>query len=141
MTPQQYLSQAHRLDMYITSNLAELERIRSECNNISSPSLEPHYNASRNIKAPFDGKVEKAMVLEQEIREQVNHLLELKTQIRQTINSLSSMDERMVLRYHYLESLPWEEVAMKMHTGRSTVRRWHNRALHNIKMPKLPMIL
>ena len=141
MTPREYLEQAEHLDQLIVSNLVELERLHLTKSNISPPSLEPHYNATRNTTAPFVYKVEKLMLLEDEIRNETNRLAELRTQIRQTIDSVPNTDERLVLRYRYLQSLTWEEIAMKMHMCNSSVRRWHDLALKHLKLPEKPIFI
>lgn len=74
------------MNQLIVSNLVELERLHLTKSNISPPSLEPHYNATRNTTAPFVYKVEKLMLLEDEIRTETNRLAELRTQIRQAID-------------------------------------------------------
>ena len=136
MTPREYLEQAEHLDQLIVSNLVELERLHLTKSNISPPSLEPHYNATRNTTAPFVYKVEKLMLLEDEIRTETNRLAELRTQIRQAIDSVPNTDERLVLRYRYLQSLTWEEIAMRMHAGRMSVIRWHKKALEDVVIPE-----
>ena len=136
MTPREYLEQAEHLDQLIVSNLVELERLHLTKSNISPPSLEPHYNATRNTTAPFVYKVEKLMLLEDEIRTETNRLAELRTQIRQAIDSVPNTDERLVLRYRYLQSLTWEEIAMRMHACRMSVIRWHKKGLEDVVIPE-----
>jgi len=74
------------------------------------------------------------MLLEDEIRNETNRLAELRTQIRQTIDSVPNTDERLVLRYRYLQSLTWEEIAMRMHACRMSVIRWHKKACRRCRL-------
>jgi len=105
MTAKEYLSQAYRLDQRINSDIAELGRLRLMSQNISSPGFEEHYNATRNTDAPFVKQIEKIMETEKTINEEIDRLVNLKAQIRLTIDSAKNTDERMVLRYRYVDHM------------------------------------
>lgn len=139
MTAKEYLSQAYRLDQRINSDIAELGRLRLMSQNISSPGFEEHYNATRNTDAPFVKQVEKIMELEKTINEEIDRLVDLKVQIRLTIDSVKNTDERMVLRYCYVDHMTWEQIGDELRADSRTVRRWHENALTHVVMPKNPI--
>ena len=139
MTPKEYLSQAYRLDQRINSDIAELGRLRLMSQNISSPGFEEHYNATRNTDAPFVKQIEKIMELEKTINEEIDRLVDLKAQIRITIGSVKNTDERMVLRYRYVDHMTWEQIGMTLYADPRTVRRWHGNALNHVVMPENPI--
>lgn len=139
MTAKEYLSQAYRLDQRINSDIAELGRLRLMSQNISSPGFEEHYNATRNTDAPFVKQIEKIMELEKTINEEIDRLVDLKAQIRLTIDSVQNTDERMVLRYRYVDHMTWEQIGMTLYADPRTVRRWHGNALNHVVMPENPI--
>ncbi len=139
MTPKEYLNQAYRLDQRINADIAELGRLRQMSQSVSSPNFEPHYNASRNTEAPFVRQFEKIMELEQTVNEEIDRLVDLKAQIRMTIDSVSNADERMVLQYRYIHHMTWDEIALQMYVDARTIRRWHGNALVHVTMPENPI--
>lgn len=139
MTAKEYLSQAYRLDQRINSDITELNRLRQMSQSISSPGFEERNKANRNTNAPFVKQVEKIMALEKTINEEIDQLVTLKTQIRLTIDSVQDTDERMVLRYRYVDCMTWEEIGMTMYADPRTVRRWHGNALTHVVMSENPI--
>lgn len=102
MTAKEYLSQAYRLDQRINSDIAEITRLREMACSISSPSWEDKVQTSRNTDAPFVRCLEKIMDLEQKVNDEIDTLIDLKRQIRVTIESVPNTDEQLVLRYRYI---------------------------------------
>ncbi|MCD7722731.1 MAG: DUF1492 domain-containing protein [Clostridiales bacterium] len=130
-----YLSQAFLLDQCINSNIAELSKLRLMSQSISSQGCDEHYNATVNTQAPFVKQIEKIMLLEETINNEIDRLVDLKTQIRQTIDALPDINERMVLRYRYIEQMSFEQIGFEMCAVTRTVRRWHANALSHIVLP------
>ena len=135
MTAKEYLSQAHRLDQKIKSNIEEAARLREMAVSLQSPSLEPNYNATCSTDAPFICPLEKLLELEDHINAEVNALVELKAQIHLVINKVDDPDEQMVLRYRYLDNMTWAKIGPAMTADASSVRRWHDNALAHVTVP------
>ena len=88
MTAKEYLSQAYRLDQRIDSNIAEITRLREMACGISSPSWEEKVQTSRNTDAPFVRCLEKIMDLEKVVNSEIDTLVDLKRQIRTTVDTV-----------------------------------------------------
>lgn len=136
MTVKEYLSQARRLDQMINSNIEEAAKLREMAVSLQCPSLEPNYNATRSTDAPFVRPLEKVLELEEQINAEVDALVELKAQIHLAINSVEDPEERMILRYRYLESYSWSQTGKALTMAPSTARRLHDIALSHVSIPE-----
>lgn len=139
MNAKEFLSQAYRLDQIINSDLRESARLRSMLYSISSPGFEEHIRGSAPTEAPFVRTVEKLMALEETVNNEIDTLIELKEQIKSTINSVGDTNGQTVLRLRFLDDFTWEQIAAEMFVDTSTVRRWHDRALKEIVLPENPI--
>lgn len=63
---------------------------------------------------------------------EVEHLISLKNDINQLIETVENEDEKLVLKYRYIQNLTWEEIGRKLHADRTTVYRCHNKAVKNL---------
>jgi len=135
MTAVEYLSQAHRLNLIIASDLEELENLRQMSYSISSPSWEEKTGGTIPTDPPFVKCIFKIMELEEKIKGEVGRLISLKEEILSVIDSLEDTEERAVLRYRYLHSYKWEKIADVMCMAERTARRRHNSAIAHIVIP------
>ena len=135
MTAKEYLSRAYRLEQKIKVLTQELSELRELSMSISSLGFEEHYNTTRNTDAPFVHALEKIEEREKEIADKVVALLEIKKEISDTISTISNVDQRLVLHYRYVENRSWYRIGIEMSVDESTVRRWHNKALAQVKIP------
>lgn len=136
MTAKEYLSQAYRLDQRINSNIEEISRLREMVCSISSPSWEEKVQTSRHTDAPFARCLEKIMDLEKVVNGEIDTLVDLKQQIRTTIESVPNTDEQLVLRYRYIHNCTWEQIGNELNADARTIRRWHGDALQKVKVPQ-----
>ena len=141
MTNKEYLRQAYRLDQRINSDIEEVARLREMASGISAPALGDKVQTSRSGEAPFVRSVEKIMALEEKINQEIDLLVDLKEQIRGVITAVPDTDERMVLRYRYIQGLTWEQIGLEMNADERTIRRWHGNALLHITIPEKPVII
>lgn len=141
MTNKEYLRQAYRLDQRINSDIEEVSRLREMASGISSPVLGDKVQTSHSGEAPFVRSIEKIMALEERINKEIDLLVDLKEQIRRVISAVPDVDERMVLRYRYIQGLTWEQIGLEMNADERTIRRWHGNALLHIALPENPVII
>ncbi len=141
MTNKEYLRQAYRLDQRINSDIEEVSRLREMACGISSPVLGDKVQTSHSGEAPFVRSVEKILTLEERINKEIDLLVDLKEQIRGVISAVPDVDERMVLRYRYIQGLTWEQIGLEMNADERTIRRWHGNALLHITLPENPVII
>lgn len=141
MTNKEYLRQAYRLDQRINSDIEEVSRLREMACGISSPALGDRVQTSHSGEAPFVRSVEKILTLEERINKEIDLLVDLKEQIRGVISAVPDVDERMVLRYRYIQGLTWEQIGLEMNADERTIRRWHGNALLHITLPENPVVI
>ena len=139
MTNKEYLRQAYRLDQKINSDIEEVTRLREMASSISSPVLGDKVQTSRNGEAPFVRSIEKILMLEEKIDQEIDLLVDLKSQMRDVIAAVPDTDERMVLRYRYIHNLTWEQIGNELNADARTIRRWHGSALVNVVLPDDPI--
>lgn len=139
MTVKEYLRQAYRLDNRINSDIEELGQLREMVCSISSPMLGERVQTSKSGQAPFVKNIEKIIELESKINEEIDVFVDLKSQMRDAINLVDDIDEQLILRYRYIHNMTWEEIGDNLHVDARTARRWHGRALQNVKLPEKPI--
>lgn len=136
MTAKQYLKQAYRLNELINSDLEEVAQLRDFSTSISSPSFDSEpVSGSRPQEAKFEKAVLKIIDLESKINAEIDSYVNLKAEIRETINQLDDADEKLLLRYRYINFFTWEDIAEKMNVSIRTIHRIHASALQNVKLP------
>ena len=141
MTAKEYLKQAYLLDHRINADIAEMERLRKMAYSIRSSGTGPHFSSTRVTEAPFTRTLEKLWEMEEQINAEIDRLVDLKAQIIKVIGALSDPDERMVLQYRYVENMTWEQIGDKLFVDERSARRWHDKALKHITMPKEPIMI
>lgn len=139
MKAKEYLHQAYRLDKRIQSNIEEMERLRELSTSVSSPSWGERIQTQRHTDALFVRYLERIEELQIKINDEVDHLVALKAEIRDVINKVTDIDERMVLRYRYVHNFTWEQIGDELNADRTTVYRWHNAALKHVVLPEDPI--
>lgn len=141
MKVKEYLKQAYRLDDRINSDIEELSKLRSMAAGISSPVLGDRVQTSKSSQAPFAKTIEKIVDMEHKIDEEIDMLVDLKTQMREVIQKVEDVDEQLVLRFRYIHNMTWEEIGDELHVDARTARRWHGKALQSAKLPEEPIII
>ncbi|EMW6317260.1 DUF1492 domain-containing protein [Enterococcus faecalis] len=141
MKAKEYLHQAYRLDKRIQSNLEEMERLWELSTSVSSPSWGERVQTTRHTDALFIRYLERIEELQEKINNEVDHLVALKAEIRDVINQVTDIDERMVLRYRYVHNFTWEQIGDELNADKSTIRRWHGNALNHVVLPENPIII
>jgi RNA polymerase sigma factor (sigma-70 family) len=139
MSPQEYLSQAYRLEQRIRLDMEELEELRVLSASVSSPGFEQHYNPNQPTDAPFVKTLRHLWNMEQKVSDELNELIRLKEEIQTTICSTGDVDERLVLIYRYLRNMSWTEIGEELNVNERTIRRWHHHALEHLTVPEEKM--
>ncbi len=136
MMAKEFLRQAYRLNELINSDLEELQNLRELSRSISSPVFEEKISGTRNTDPPFVRYVGKIIDLEKQIQQEVDRLVKLKSDIREAINQMQNVDEKLLLRYRYINFLNWEEICVNLNVSIRTVHRLHSSALQHLKVPQ-----
>ena len=136
MTAKEYLRQAYRLNELIDSRISELERLRDYSTRLTSCSFEgERVSKSRSTEAPFARIIEKIVDLEKVINRDIDRYVDLKTEMNAAIDRVSNVDERLLLRYRYLNNYSWDDIAQLLNVSGRTVHRIHSNALYNFSVP------
>ena len=136
MTAKEYLRQAYRLNELIDSRITELERLRDYSTRLTSCSFEgERVSKSRRTEAPFARIIEKIVDLEKVINRDIDRYVDLKTEMNAAIDRVSNVDERLLLRYRYLNNYNWDDIAQLLNVSGRTVHRIHSTALYNFSVP------
>lgn len=138
MNAKDFLKQAYRLNELVNSNVAELENLKALSTSVSGA----NYGAERVQGGNLPGSRIEAIVLkivdlEREIQGDINRYLDLKKAIREAINGVENQNEKLILRYRYVELLPWSEIQARMGLDERQTYIIHGKALKNIKIPEL----
>jgi DNA-directed RNA polymerase specialized sigma subunit len=141
MTVKEYLGQGYRLEHRIKLAQAEIEELREMSTSISSSGFEEHYNASKNMEAPFERVLLKIGELEDTQTAMLEKLLAFKQELMSVFTSVSNVDEQLVLHYRYLCNKSWVEIGEKLGWDERTIRRWHNKAIAHVILPENPMVI
>lgn len=139
MTAKEYLKQAYRLDQKIDSDIREKERLWDMSVSVSSPPLGDRIQVSQPSDAPFARTLEKVMTMEEQIDREIDLLVDLKNEIRMVISEVPDPDEQLVLKYRYIHNMTWEQIGSELSADRTTVYRWHGKALKHVKLPRNPI--
>ena len=134
MTAREYLGQAYRLDQRINSKIEQVSSLHSLATKATSTISDMPGSPSRNTHQMEDIVV-KIIELENEINADIDLLVTFKKEVPLVIESVSNMDERMVLRYRYVHNFTWSKIGDELNADERTVRRWHKLALSHIAIP------
>ena len=134
MNAKQFLRQAYKLNELIESDKEELENLRSLSESISGDMTQERVQTSTSSDKIVN-IIAKIVDLENEIHDEIEQLIALKKQIRDVINKLENVNEKLVLKYRYLMFFQWEEICDKMHYSPRQIHRFHDSALENIEVP------
>lgn len=136
MTAKEYLRQAYRLNELIDSRIMELERLRDYSTRLSSCNFEDvRVSKSRSTEATFARVIGKIIDLEKVINYDIDRFVDLKTEMNTAIDRVSNVDERLLLRYRYLNNYCWDDIAQLLNVSGRTVHRIHSSALYNFSVP------
>lgn len=137
MTAKEYLRQAYRLNERINSHIEEMENLRDLSGRIQGVSYGEHIpSPNRQTDAPFVKILDKIMDYEERINREIDKLVNLKQEMEEAIEKLPNMDERLLLRYRYLDSHSWEDIGVLLNASVRTVHRIHSAALQHFSVPK-----
>lgn len=134
MAAKQYLQQIYRCNELIQENLEEMENLRVMSTSIASPDLtKQKVSSTKSSEASFVNAVNRLVDLEKLTDAKMAELLDLRMEIRETISLVEDAKQILVLRYHYIDFMKWEDIAEKMnYYSLKSVYRIHSAALDSV---------
>jgi DNA-directed RNA polymerase specialized sigma24 family protein len=132
MTAKDYLKQAFRLDVRIDAKLTQLSALRELAMRVRSVYGDQPRSSGSNLHRT-EATVEKIWAMEEEINQDVDHLVDLKSEIASTIASVNHPRQRLLLELRYLCFHQWSDIAIEMNCSIDNVYALHQGALRAVK--------
>ena len=134
MTPKQYLSQALAADKAINRKIDRLADLYAACTkNTSLLTLTP--SGGHDDRA-FEHRMEKYLLLRDEINADIDRLVDLKTEIMKVIDAVPDEDDRCVLEKHFLQGKSYTVIRQEMKYDKDYVYKKIKKALKKIQIPE-----
>lgn len=128
MTTKDYLRQAFKLDRQINSKIEMLDELNALATKCTAVLTGMPHNPSGS-KHQMEDTIIKIISLQEEINNDIDALVDLKTDIMHVISSVPDSDCRVLLEKRYLSFRSWEEIASGMNYGIRYVHILHKKAL------------
>ena len=134
MTPKQYLSQALAADKAINRKLDRLADLYAACT--KSTSLLTLTPGGGHDDRAFEHRMEKYLLLRDEINADIDRLVDLKTEIMKVIDAVPDEDDRCVLEKHFLQGKSYSVIGQEMKYDKDYVYKKIKKALKKIQIPE-----
>lgn len=130
MMTKKELQRIYLLDLKISADIKELEKLNSLKYSIRSPSAfgEKVQSSVRND----NDLIEKIVDLESKINRNISELINLRENYKKKISSVDG-EYGVLLNLRYVQCLKWQDIAKIMHRSEQTIFRLHGEALNLIK--------
>ena len=128
MKIKEYLGQAYRIDHRINSKLDQISALHDLATKESSTVNDMPGSPNRNIHKMEDVIV-KIIALEEEVNQDIDELVDLKTDITHLIKTLESHEYQIILEQRYLCFKTWEQISVDMGYSIQHTFRLHDKAL------------
>jgi len=136
MDIKKYLSRYHYMELDIKHMQNEIAEYRRLANSIPGMNFDAiRVDRTRSLDAPFVKWIHKALDKELQVDELKKELQTVKCEIISVIDELEDTQCKMVLLHRYIDWLSWNEIAKIMFYSSASIRRLHDKAILNIKVP------
>ncbi|PKM38657.1 MAG: hypothetical protein CVV04_14420 [Firmicutes bacterium HGW-Firmicutes-9] len=131
MSTKDYLSQAYRIDQRINSKLAQVMSLRDLLSKATG-TLSGAPKAATPNPHSMEDTIAKMVDLENEINEDIDALIDLKSEIMRRIKRVENTEYQTILELRYLCFKRWEEIAVDMGYSLRRLYELHDCALEEI---------
>lgn len=130
MSIKTFFNQAFYLDRLIETNKCELERLRSLVESVPIPNLSKERVQEGERSDRIANTVAKIIDLEKQIQADIDHYIQVKTDIRRVIDTIEKPKLKLILQERYLNFKKWNEIQEIVEiTNLRYLFRLHNFAL------------
>lgn len=136
MTAREYLSQAYYLDQRINSKIEQVESLNDLAKKAGCAISGMPRNPDRAVSSMANA-VEKIVDLQAEINADIDRMVRLKAEIMKVIRQVDDPELQTLLEKRYLNFHTWGQIATDMGYNVRHLYRIHDRALLEIKIPKV----
>ena len=131
MSTKDYLSQAYRIDQRINSKMAQVMSLRDLLGKATG-TLSGAPKAVTPNPHSMEDTIAKMVDLENEINDDIDALVDLKTEIMRRIKRVENTEYQTILELRYLCFKRWEEIAVDMGYSLRRLYELHDCALEEI---------
>jgi hypothetical protein len=126
-----YLGQAYRIDQRINSKLEQISSLHDLATKATSTISDMPGSATRNIHRMEDVIV-KIMSLEEEVNQDIDMLVDIKTEITHLIKQVDNHEYQIILEERYLCFKKFEQISVDMGYSIQHTFRLHDKALKEL---------
>lgn len=130
-TKKKYLKKVKYLDDGINAKLEQLQDLKQLITAVNGISYNEKVQTSKQGDAAFK-VVDKIIDLENEINNDIDELVNLKTDITHCIDCIDEPEYRLVLTLRYINLHQWDYIADYMHYSLNHIYRLHRQALSKL---------
>lgn len=132
MTSKEYLLQARFLDASIRTKVEQIEALNDLATSCTAVISDMPRNPNRGGSRMADA-VMKFIDLQEEIKNDMIALVNLKREIMDVIKAVSSLELRTILEKRYLSFISWERIAVELGYSIQHTYRLHDMALKEVE--------
>lgn len=132
MTSKEYLLQARFLDASIGTKVEQIEALNDLATSCTAVISDMPRNPNRGGSRMADA-VMKIIDLQEEIKNDMIVLVNLKREIMDVIKAVSSLELRTILEKRYLSFISWERIAVELGYSIQHTYRLHDAALKEVE--------
>lgn len=138
MDIKQYLSQAQHIERNIEAKREDIARMRARLTDGTAQISDmPRASGSRGGgQRGLDDAIARIVEYEEYVNREIARLCDLKTEIRETIASVSNPVHRELLELRYINGYSWGRVAKTMHYSSDRIWHLHSDALKALNRQK-----
>ena len=136
MTAREYLSQAYYLDQRINSKIEQVESLNDLARKAGCAISGMPRNPDRAVSSMANA-VERIVDLQAEVNADIERMVRLKAEIMAVIRQVEDPELQTLLEKRYLNFHTWGQIAVDMGYNVRHLYRIHDRALLEIKIPKV----
>ena len=127
------LMKAYRIDQHIRSKLDQIAALHDLAERVSPVYSDMPKSPNRNVHR-LEDIIVRIMDMEQELKQEVNQLLDVKEEIKGYIGQVDDREGQIVLERRYLCFDRWEDIAGEFGYSVRHIYRIHDGALKKIQL-------
>ena len=129
-----YLKRYILLDKEINRKLEEVSYWRDRLNKITAIYAAVPQDGGGSIRPRQEAVIAKIVDLEAEIDREIDELVKIRDDIKNTIEAVEDDRERLLLQYRYIDGKTLGWIACEMHYNYRWTKRLHGRAISKLKL-------
>lgn len=135
MTSKAYFRQAYRLDQRINAKIEQLTTLNDLATKCTTVITGMPGNPNKG-RSSVEEIVVKIIALENEINDDIDSLVDLKSEMVRVIKAVNNTELQTLLELRYLCFKTWEQIASELDYTVDNVYRLHREALKYVRIPE-----